>query len=77
MVSGNIQLAAIMVILVGWQKLLIVVLSTSFLGLLFVLCRKLLSGGELGARVPLWPFLGYAALINLVVCDRLIRMYLG
>jgi leader peptidase (prepilin peptidase)/N-methyltransferase len=60
--GGDIKLATGIGILLGWQKLMLVVFLASILGLIYALCRRPLTW--------IGPFLIYAVLIVFVVGDK-------
>jgi leader peptidase (prepilin peptidase)/N-methyltransferase len=74
--GGDIKLAAMIGVFLGWQKFLLVVLLASILGLVFALHRRLFLGDSFRSRVPFGPFLIYAALIAFVFGDKVIQLYL-
>jgi len=74
--GGDIKLAAMLGLFLGWQQFLLAVFLAAVLALLFVLARKLMSGMPPKARVPFGPFLVYASLIAFVFGSKLINIYL-
>ncbi len=64
--GGDIKLAAMMGLVLGWQQLMLAVFLAAILALVYALFRSLVSHVPLRARIPFGPFLAYASLIAFV-----------
>jgi leader peptidase (prepilin peptidase)/N-methyltransferase len=73
--GGDIKLAAMLGLFLGWQQLLLAVFLAAVLALVYTAVRWLLDRSSLQARIPFGPFLLYASLIAFALGDGLINSY--
>ncbi len=74
--GGDIKLAAVLGLFLGWQQLLLAVLLAAVLALVYALCRSLHSRIPFRARIPFGPFLVYASVVAFAIGDELMGIYL-
>lgn len=74
--GGDIKMAAMLGALVGWQKVILIFITSSFIGLFASLLLMLISARLRKERViPFGPFLAAAAIVAVVYGDKLIQLY--
>jgi leader peptidase (prepilin peptidase)/N-methyltransferase len=74
--GGDIKLAAMLGLFLGWQQLLLTVFMAALLALVFILGQTLLTSTSFKARVSFGPFLMYAALPSFALGHMLLDLYL-
>lgn len=75
--GGDIKLAAVLGLFVGWQGLIITLFIGAVLGLLFVSAMKVVSRGKKMRTIPFGPFLVLASIITYLVGDTAWDYYIG
>ena len=74
--GGDIKLAAMLGSFVGWQKVLLIFLSSAVIGLVVSLVIMAVSEKLRQTRlIPFGPFLALAAMLAIVYGDQIIRFY--
>ena len=71
---GDVKLAAVLGVMLGWQNLLVALLLSFFVGAIGGLTLKAFGGGRV---VPFGPYLAIGGLIALFYGDALLGWYLG
>ncbi len=75
--GGDIKMAAMLGAFLGWQKVLLVFISSAAIGLIVSIVALLLSSRVRESRmIPFGPFLAVAAMISVLYGDRIISYYL-
>ncbi|MDH3892009.1 MAG: prepilin peptidase [candidate division Zixibacteria bacterium] len=76
--GGDIKMAAMLGSFMGWQKILLVFISSAVIGVVVTLGLMLFSARLRRERlVPFGPFLSVAAVLALVAGDRIIEFYIS
>ncbi|MFZ5980604.1 MAG: prepilin peptidase [Candidatus Zixiibacteriota bacterium] len=76
--GGDIKMAAMLGAFLGWQKVLLVFLSSAFIGLVVSIGIMFFSEKLRKDRVvPFGPFLALAAMLAILYGDRIINYYLS
>jgi leader peptidase (prepilin peptidase)/N-methyltransferase len=76
--GGDIKMAAMLGAFLGWQKILLIFITSAFIGLVISLVVMLFSAEVRQTRViPFGPFLAAAAVVAILYGDRLISFYLA
>ena len=75
--SGDIKLVGVLGLLLGWQKLLIMMIIASVSGSIVMLILKKRSKDGESPETPFAPFLSAGAIISLLFGDAIIKLYLG
>ncbi len=76
--GGDVKLAAMLGAFLGWQKIILIFISSAVIGLVVSLVVMGFSSHIRRTRVvPFGPFLATAAMISIVYGDRLIGFYLA
>jgi leader peptidase (prepilin peptidase)/N-methyltransferase len=74
--GGDIKLAAMLGAFVGWQKVLLIFLSSAVIGLVISIAIMTVSAKLRETRtIPFGPFLALAAMLAIVYGDQIIRFY--
>jgi len=74
--GGDIKLAAMLGAFVGWQKVLLIFLSSAVIGLVVSIIIMTVSEKLRRTRViPFGPFLALAAMVAILYGDQIIRFY--
>ncbi len=74
--GGDIKLAAVLGAFVGWQKILLIFLSSAVIGLVVSVAIMAVSSKLRETRmIPFGPFLALAAMLAVVYGDQIIRFY--
>ena len=71
---GDVKLAAVLGVMLGWQNLLVALLLSFFVGAVGGLTLKAFGGGRV---VPFGPYLATGGLVALFYGDALLGWYLG
>jgi len=75
--GGDIKMAAMLGAFLGWQKVLLVFISSAVIGLVVSIVLMTVSAKMRETRmVPFGPFLAMAAVLSLLYGDRIIDYYL-
>lgn len=75
--GGDIKMAAMLGAFVGWQKVILIFISSAVIGLVISIVIMFFSSRLRRTRViPFGPFLAMAAMVAIVYGDRLISFYL-
>ncbi len=76
--GGDIKMAAMLGAFLGWQKVLLVFMSSAVIGLIVSLILMMFSKALRKERlIPFGPFLSIAAVIAVVYGDQIIKLYLS
>lgn len=75
--GGDIKLVGVLGLMLGWQKLLIMMIIASVAGSIVMLILKKRSEERESPETPFAPFLTAGALIALLFGDAVIDLYLG
>jgi len=74
--GGDIKMAAMLGAFLGWQKVLLIFISSAVIGLVVSLALMAFSARLRRERtVPFGPFLSVAAMLAMVAGDRIIDFY--
>lgn len=75
--GGDVKMAAMLGAFLGWQKIILIFMSSAVIGLVVSLVIMIFSARVRETRVvPFGPFLATAAILSIVYGDQLIRLYL-
>lgn len=76
--GGDIKLAAVCGLLIGWKNILLALVLASVLGSLVMVPRQLAAGRRIrGSMVPFGPFLSVGIFLSMCFGESLIRWYLS
>ncbi|UCG62029.1 MAG: prepilin peptidase [Candidatus Zixiibacteriota bacterium] len=76
--GGDIKLAAMLGAFLGWQKVLLIFISSAFIGLIVSLVVMSFSSKLRKERlIPFGPFLALAAVLSICYGDQIIRYYVS
>lgn len=75
--GGDIKLAAVCGLILGWQNILLTLALASILGTLIMLPLHLIKKRERSSTIPFGPFLSLGAFLSMCFGDVLIRLYLS
>jgi len=75
--GGDIKLAAMLGVFLGWQQLGLAVFLAAVSAVTYLLLIRLVTATPLRSRVPFGPFLAYSAVASFVFGERAIALYLG
>ena len=70
---GDVKLAALLGVVLGWERLLVAVFLAVLLGAVVGVVARLRGGGRI---LPFGPFLAVAGAVTLLVGDAILRAYL-
>ncbi len=74
---GDVKFAAMLGAFLGWQKIILIFISSAVIGLVVSLVIMIFSAHVRKTRVvPFGPFLATAAMLSIVYGDQLISLYL-
>ncbi len=75
--GGDVKMAAMLGAFLGWQKIILIFISSAVIGLVVSLVIMIFSAQVRETRVvPFGPFLATAAILSIVYGDQLISLYL-
>ncbi|TET94531.1 MAG: prepilin peptidase [Candidatus Zixiibacteriota bacterium] len=75
--GGDVKMAAMLGAFLGWQKIILIFISSAVIGLVVSLVIMIFSARVRETRVvPFGPFLATAAILSIVYGDQLISLYL-
>lgn len=75
--GGDVKMAAMLGAFLGWQKIILIFISSAVIGLMVSLVIMIFSARVRETRVvPFGPFLATAAMLSIVYGDQLISLYL-
>ncbi len=75
--GGDIKMAAMLGAFLGWQKVLLIFISSAVIGLVISIVIMIFSSKLRESRVvPFGPFLAMAALVAMIYGDQLINLYI-
>jgi len=75
--GGDVKMAAMLGAFLGWQKIILIFISSAVIGLVVSLVIMIFSAQVRETRVvPFGPFLATAAMLSIVYGDQLISLYL-
>jgi leader peptidase (prepilin peptidase)/N-methyltransferase len=75
--GGDVKMAAMLGAFLGWQKIILIFISSAVIGLVVSLVIMIFSAHIRKTRVvPFGPFLSTAAMLSIVYGDQLISLYL-
>ncbi len=75
--GGDIKMAAMLGAFLGWQKIILIFISSAVIGLVVSLVIMIFSARVRETRVvPFGPFLATAAMLSIAYGDQLINLYL-
>jgi len=75
--GGDVKMAAMLGAFLGWQKIILIFISSAVIGLVVSLVIMIFSARVRETRVvPFGPFLATAAMLSIVYGDQLISLYL-
>jgi leader peptidase (prepilin peptidase)/N-methyltransferase len=75
--GGDVKMAAMLGAFLGWQKIILIFISSAVIGLVVSLVIMIFSADVRETRVvPFGPFLATAAMLSIVYGDQLISLYL-
>jgi len=75
--GGDVKMAAMLGAFLGWQKIILIFISSAVIGLIVSLVIMIFSAQVRETRVvPFGPFLATAAMLSIVYGDQLISLYL-
>lgn len=76
--GGDIKMAAMLGAFLGWQKVLLIFISSAFIGMIASLVMMIFSAKIRKERViPFGPFLAVAAIVSIVYGQEIIDYYLN
>ncbi len=76
--GGDVKMAAMLGAFLGWQKIILIFISSAVIGLVVSLVIMIFSARVRETRVvPFGPFLATAAILSIVYGDQLISLYLA
>ena len=75
--GGDVKMAAMLGAFLGWQKIILIFISSAVIGLVVSLVIMIFSAQVRETRVvPFGPFLTTAAILSIIYGDQLISLYL-
>lgn len=76
--GGDIKMAAMLGAFLGWQKVILIFMASSVIGLVISLILMIFSSKLRESRViPFGPFLAMAAILSMVYGDQIINYYVS
>jgi len=75
--GGDIKLAAMLGVFLGWQQLGLTVFLAAASAIAYLLLRRLITGAAVRSRLPFGPFLAWCGICAFVIGDWLASAYVG